>query len=162
MCLLCFGLFLREDTQAEVSVKVGVEGRGHDEVLARRQAESVTDFTQVDERLGTSSRRVCHEEVLVQVDFTLSTELSNEQIVRSVQFSSVQFNSTFLHGTTPQTTAWRTQFSPTLFHNRERACNDDETMTSEIQGSGVMKCAIQYIKHALIKLGLDVANTICQ
>lgn len=69
------GLLLGEHADAEVSVLVGLEGGGHDEVLARRQREAAAHLTQVDEGLGARGRRVALEEVAVQVDAPLAAVL---------------------------------------------------------------------------------------
>lgn len=73
--LLCFGLLLREDTQAEVAIQVGIEGGGNDEVFAGWQLEPGADLAQVDEGLGASCLRVRQEKVLVQVQVRLALEL---------------------------------------------------------------------------------------
>lgn len=65
--LLCFSLLLREDAQAEVTILVGLEGGGNDEVFARRQVEPCADLTQVNEGLRVSFLRMRQEKPLIQV-----------------------------------------------------------------------------------------------
>lgn len=78
-CLLCFSLLLREDTQAEVTVLIRLEGGRHDQVFASRQLEACADLTQVDEGLRASFLRVRQEKVLIQVQVCLALELVERQ-----------------------------------------------------------------------------------
>lgn len=65
-CSPANGLLLREDSQAEVGLLVGLKSAGNQDVLARGQPEAVGDFPQVDERLASGQGGVVPEEVLVQ------------------------------------------------------------------------------------------------
>lgn len=74
-----FSLLLRENSDAEVSVFVGLEGGRDDEVLARWQREAAAHLAQVDEGLGARSRGVALEEVAVEVDTSLAAVLKTEE-----------------------------------------------------------------------------------
>lgn len=74
---LNISLFLREDSDTEVSVLVGFEGGRDDQILSGRQTEAAADFSQVDEGFGASGRGMAQEEVLVQVDVPLTAVLTD-------------------------------------------------------------------------------------
>lgn len=42
-------VFFREDSQTEIPILVGFEGRGHDDIFSRRELEPVQHFSEVDE-----------------------------------------------------------------------------------------------------------------
>lgn len=73
--VLELGLFLREDSDAEVSVLLRLEGGREDQILPRGQTEAAADLSQVDEGFRASGGGVTQEEVLVEVNVPLSRVL---------------------------------------------------------------------------------------
>ena len=95
--VLEFGLLLGEDTDDEVSVQVGLEGGGQDQVLPRGQAEAAAHFAQVDEGVGPSCRRVAQEEVPVQVDVPLPRVLGEPHIHTPSVYTHTHVPSGYTH-----------------------------------------------------------------
>lgn len=77
--LLVVSLLLREDPDAEVSILVGLEGGGYQDVLARWQLEAVEHLPQVDEGVRPLPCSVGQEELFVEVEVGLSCQLREKQ-----------------------------------------------------------------------------------
>ena len=59
-------LALAEESENEVALLVWFKGRRHDDVVAGRQAVSVTDFSEISECRGSRRRSVSLEELIVE------------------------------------------------------------------------------------------------
>lgn len=102
--LLELGLLLREHPDTEVSVLVGFESGGQDQVLPGGEAEAAAHLPEVDEGLGPCGRRVAEEEVPVQVNVPLATELE-----RNGKPSITLKNISLLHQGSLEARAWRVE-----------------------------------------------------
>lgn len=60
-------MLLREDPENKLALMMGFKGRGDDDVLSRRQAESLCHLPQVDVGLAFRFGGRVEEEVLLQV-----------------------------------------------------------------------------------------------
>lgn len=78
-------LFLREHANTEVSIHIGFEGGGHDDVLSRGQTESRAHLSQVDEGLGASRCSVPHKEVTIQMDVPLADKLGSLKYSKTIE-----------------------------------------------------------------------------
>lgn len=65
----------REHPEHKVSVLLGLEGGGDDDILSLGQAEAGADLSQVDEGLRAGLLGMGQEIVLIQVDLPLAVEL---------------------------------------------------------------------------------------
>lgn len=69
--LLVVSLLLREDSDAEVAILVGLEGGGDEDILPWGQLEAVEDLPEVDEGVRPLPGSGCEEKVLAEVDVGL-------------------------------------------------------------------------------------------
>lgn len=77
--VLCLRLLLGEDPEDKVSLFVGLEGGGDDQVLPGGQAQARAHLPQVDEGLGARTRRMAQKEIFLQVDILAASELAGAE-----------------------------------------------------------------------------------
>lgn len=72
-------IFLGEDSQTEIPILVGFEGRGHDDIFSGRELEPVQHFSEVDEGVRFFSCFVGQEKVFAQMNIRLARKLQKSK-----------------------------------------------------------------------------------